>query len=59
MLDNIRREWAGAGKDKLDQLLDYVYSTAPMLEVKDNHKPEDKVRLNLHTERQKLISELG
>ena len=59
MLDNIRREWAGAGKDKLDQLLDYVYSTAPMLEVKDNHKPEEKVRLNLHTERQKLISELG
>ena len=31
MLDNIRREWAGS--DKLDQLLDYVYNTAPMLAV--------------------------
>jgi len=59
MLDNIRREWAGAGQDKLNQLLDYVYSTAPMLEVKDNHKPEEKVRLNLFKEREKLISELG
>ena len=57
MLDNIRREWAGA--DKLKQLLDYVYSTAPMLEVKDNHQPEEKVRLNLQREAEKLRTELG
>ncbi|MEH2294552.1 type II toxin-antitoxin system antitoxin SocA domain-containing protein [Nostoc sp.] len=59
VLDNIRREWAGSGQDKLNQLLDYVYSTAPMLEVKDIHKPDEKVLLNLQTEREKLISELG
>jgi len=59
MLDNIRREWAGAGEDKLHQLLEYVYSTAPMLEVKSSHKPEEKVRLNLYKEREKLMSELG
>ena len=35
MLDNIRREWAGSGQEKMNQLLSYVYSTAPMLEVKD------------------------
>ncbi|MEA5514069.1 type II toxin-antitoxin system antitoxin SocA domain-containing protein [Nodularia sp. UHCC 0506] len=57
VLDNIRREWAGA--DKLDQLLDYVYDTAPMLEAKNTHKPEEKVKLNLQAEREKLVSELG
>ena len=59
MLDNIRREWAGITQDKQKQLLDYVYNTAPMLEVKDSHKPEEKVRLNLQKEREELISELG
>lgn len=59
VLDNIRRQWAGAGQDKLNQLFDYVYSTAPMLEVKGIHQPDEKVRLNLQTEREKLISELG
>jgi Protein of unknown function (DUF4065) len=59
MLDNIRREWAGSGQDKLNQLLEYVYNTAPMLEVKDTHKPEEKVKLNLYSEREKLISELN
>jgi hypothetical protein len=59
MLDNIRREWAGAGEDKLNQLLEYVYSTAPMLEVKYSHEPEEQVRLNLYKEREKLMSELG
>ena len=58
MLDNIRREWAGAGEDKLPQLLEYVYSTAPMLEVIDSHQPEEQVRLNLYKEREKLMSEL-
>jgi hypothetical protein len=57
VLDNIRREWAGA--NKLNQLLDYVYTTAPMQAVKNTHHPEDKVKLNLHTEREKLVSELG
>lgn len=59
MLDNIRREWAGAGEDKMKQLLAYVYNTAPMLEVKDSHQPEEQVRLNLYKEREKLMSELG
>jgi len=58
VLDNIRREWAGAGQDKINQLLAYVYNTAPMLEVKDKHQPEEKVRLNLQAEQEKLISEL-
>ncbi|MBE9199873.1 MULTISPECIES: type II toxin-antitoxin system antitoxin SocA domain-containing protein [unclassified Nodularia (in: cyanobacteria)] len=57
VLDNIRREWAGA--DKLNQLLDYVYTTAPMLEVKNMHQPGEKVKLNLQAERAKLVSELG
>jgi hypothetical protein len=59
ILDNIRREWAGSGKEKFQALLDYVYSTAPMLAVKDTHKPEEKVKLNLLAEQEKLISELG
>ena len=57
MLDNIRREWAGS--EKLNKLLEYVYSTAPMLEVKETHKPQEKVKLNLQAEREKLVSELG
>ncbi|NEO52525.1 MAG: SocA family protein [Okeania sp. SIO3B5] len=57
MLDNIRREWAGS--DKLNQLLEYVYETAPMLAVIDTHKPEEKVKLNLQKEREKLNEELG
>ncbi|WP_414550734.1 type II toxin-antitoxin system antitoxin SocA domain-containing protein [Anabaena sp. CCY 0017] len=57
VLDNIRREWAGS--DKLNQLLEYVYNTAPMLEAKNNHRPEEKVKLNLQAEREKLVSELG
>lgn len=60
MLDNIRREWAGAGSEKLQQLLEYVYNTEPMLEIKQNNcQPEEKVKLNLRAEREKLISELG
>jgi uncharacterized phage-associated protein len=57
VLDNIRREWAGY--EKRNQLFEYVYNTAPMLEVKEKHQPEEKVRLNLLAEREKLISELG
>lgn len=59
ILDNIRREWSGSGQDKMIQLSGYVYSTAPMLEVKDKHKPEEKVKLNLQLEREKLVSELN
>jgi hypothetical protein len=59
ILDNIRREWAGLGQEKLQALLKYVYSTAPMLEVIDTHKPEEKVKLNLLAEQEKLIRELG
>ncbi len=49
ILENIRREWAGAGQDRIKQLLEYVYNTAPMLEVKMRHKPEEKnsARVNL------------
>ena len=28
VLDNIRREWAGAGQEKLKALLEYVYSSS-------------------------------
>jgi hypothetical protein len=60
MLDNIRREWAGAGQEKLQQLLEYVYNTEPMLEIKQNNsQPHEKVKLNLRAEQEKLISELG
>jgi hypothetical protein len=57
MLDNIRREWASAAK--FEQLLDYVQNTAPMLEMRQIHKAEEKVKLNLNAEREKLVSELG
>ncbi|MEO1427911.1 MAG: type II toxin-antitoxin system antitoxin SocA domain-containing protein [Cyanobacteria bacterium J06632_19] len=58
MLDNIRREWAGSGQDKMSQLLDYVSNTAPMIDVKKTYKPEEKVKLNLQLEQEKLIKEL-
>jgi uncharacterized phage-associated protein len=57
MLDNIRREWASAAK--FEQLLDYVHNTAPMLEMRQIHKAEEKVKLNLNAEREKLVRELG
>ena len=43
MLDNIRREWAGSSTEKIDELLTYVYATAPMLAVKDKHERSEKV----------------
>ncbi|MCY7331870.1 MAG: SocA family protein [Pseudanabaena sp. CAN_BIN31] len=57
MLRNIRKEWIGAGK--LDQLLEYVYQTEPMLEAQKNHQREEKASLNLQLEREKLVIELG
>jgi hypothetical protein len=59
MLENIRKEWAGITNDKIKELLNHVYSTAPMVEAKAKYKPEDKARLNLQLEREKLIEELG
>jgi hypothetical protein len=59
MLDNIRREWAGITSDKVKQLLDYVYNTEPMRLVKNQHKPEEKFPLNLQSEREKVMGELG
>ena len=60
MLDNIRREWAGKGKEKFQALLDYVYNTAPMKEVKENGcQPEEKRPLNLLREQEKLLQELA
>jgi hypothetical protein len=59
MLDNVKKEWAGSGEEKLNQLLEYVYSTTPMLEARNNSLPNQKIKLNLEMERKKLISELG
>jgi uncharacterized phage-associated protein len=59
ILDNIRKEWAGSGSDKIQGMLDYVYSTAPMVEAKNSYTPEDKAILNLQLEQEKLIEELG
>ena len=59
MLENIRKEWAGSGAEKLNELLDYVYSTAPMVEAKSKHTPEEQAPLNLQLEREKLLEELG
>jgi uncharacterized phage-associated protein len=59
MLDNVKKEWAGSGKEKLNQLLEYVYSTTPMLEARNNYLPNQKIKLNLEMEREKLISKLG
>lgn len=57
MLENIRKEWAG--KNKLKPLLDYVYATAPMVEASRKHKPDDKARLDLSLEQEKVMAELG
>lgn len=59
MLDNIRKEWAGSGTDKFQELMGYVYETAPMVEAKSHHTAEEKAPLNLQLEREKLLAELG
>ena len=59
MLDNIRREWAGSSTEKIEELLKYVYATAPMLAVKDKHERSERVPLNLALERELLLEELG
>lgn len=57
MLENIRKEWAGS--NRLQPLLDYVYSTAPMMDAKSKFKPEDQSRLDLSLEQKKVMAELG
>ena len=59
MLDNIRREWAGSSTEKIEELLKYVYATAPILAVKDKHERSERVPLNLALERELLLEELG
>ena len=59
MLENIRKEWAGAGNEKFEELMKYVYSTAPMVEAKRQSSPQDKAPLNLQLERDKLLAEIG
>ena len=59
MLENIRREWAGSGSEKFDELMKYVYSTAPMVDAKSKHTPDEQAPLNLQLEREKLLEELG
>jgi len=56
ILENIRRDWAGA--ERFQPMLDYVYQTAPMVEASQNHCPEERARLNLVREREKLLAEL-
>lgn len=58
VLDNIRVQWTGAG-DRLQQLLDYVYDSAPMKAVKAQGKePKDRAPLNLLAEREAFLEAL-
>ncbi|MBE9068827.1 DUF4065 domain-containing protein [Leptolyngbya cf. ectocarpi LEGE 11479] len=59
MLENIRKEWAGSGPEKFQELMEYVYSTAPMVDAKSKYKPQDQAQLNLRLERERLLEELG
>ena len=51
MLENIRREWAG---ERIDELLSYVYSTAPMVEAQEKYRQEELAPLNLMREQERL-----
>ncbi len=59
MLENIRKEWAGSGSEKIAQLLEYVYNTVPMVEARKNYRSEDKMNLDLTKERENLIDDLN
>lgn len=59
MLENIRRAWAGSGQERIQNLLNYVYSTAPMEQARQNHAPEEQARLDLTLEARKLQEALG
>jgi len=58
MLENIRREWAGTKNDNIERLLNYVYNTAPMVDIQQRHEPEEKASLNLLKEREVLLREI-
>ncbi len=57
MLENIRRRWAGADSQLINELLKYVYATAPMQAVK-GHERTERVPLNLLLERERVRTEL-
>jgi hypothetical protein len=57
MLDNIRHEWAGA--NKVNSLLEYVYSTEPMVDAQRKHDGTEQAPLNLYLEHEKVCKELG
>jgi hypothetical protein len=60
MLDNIRREWAGSGRENLKNLLEYVYNTAPMKEVLNSDcSSKEQQPLALFKENKKLLQELA
>lgn len=60
MLDNIRREWAGAGTENFQRLMNYVYETAPMKDVLHRgSRANNKEPLNLNLATEQLQSELG
>ena len=59
MLENIRRAWAGSGREHFDDLLDYVYNTEPMRQVRAQHQPSEKIPLDLSLEAKKLQEALG
>jgi hypothetical protein len=54
-LDNIQREWGENLDKKVDGLCEYIYSTEPILAVKDKLNLSKKVHLNLALERELLI----
>lgn len=60
VLDNIRREWAGSGRENFQRLMDYVYETAPMKDVlQRGFIADDKEPLNLNLATKQLQNELG
>lgn len=55
MLENIKKEWSSSNTK---ELLDYVYQTAPMIEVQKSYTAQDKAKLNLHKERELLLKSI-
>jgi Protein of unknown function (DUF4065) len=57
MLDNIRHQWMGKS---LDELLNFVYDTAPMVEMEEKKISAEQMQpLNLFREQEKLQKELA
>ena len=59
VLENIRKEWTGLTSKRIQELSQYVHSTAPMIEGESKSSSESKARLNLKLARDQLIQELG